>query len=72
MTDSNTIRWETHDEEEDSFQSVCGRFEARLDPVYGYFCLHDIEDPAQSLAESTSLTELAQCAAAHLGAAITA
>ncbi len=56
---SNKIQWEAHDDDPNMKVSVCGRFEASLDLVYGYWCLHIEGDTTSSLAEARSLGDLA-------------
>lgn len=58
MAEQDQITWEDHDEGmEGWFQSACGRFEVRMDPVYGYHTLH-MDGDCDSMGESRSLSEL--------------
>lgn len=68
MAEQDQIRWEDHDDEMDGcFQSACGRFEVRMDPVYGYFTLHKDGD-SDSMGESRSLSDLTALAQRDLAA----
>ena len=58
------ITWEKHADVDGSFLSTCGRFEARIDPVYAYLSLHRADDPGMSLGEAVNFPELSKIAEA--------
>lgn len=59
---TRTIQWEESDERDGSQISLCGRFEASLDPVCGYWRLHTGGDRTESHGEAHSLADLARIA----------
>mgnify|MGYP001627758580 CR=1 FL=1 len=68
MSDTkSTIQWEEHEDgEEGAFQSKCGRFEISMDPVFGYYSLHEAGDTTTSIAEAFVLSGLTEVAERHL------